>query len=104
MSFRGRLTLFTAAGFAAFGLYGLSGAGDVRRLPLLRTGLAAIASIFILRGTLLGGIDAVYEGNGAQIAFAATSLFVGLCYAYGAVTRRGDIIRERKKPRTHGAS
>jgi len=83
------VTLFTAAAFVVFGLYGLSAAGAVRRLPLLRTGVAAVAGIFILRGTLFGGIDAVYEGDGAQIAFAATSLLVGLCYAYGAVARRG---------------
>lgn len=83
------VTLLTAAAFLVFGLYGLSAAGAVRRLPLLRTGVAAIAGIYILRGTLLGGFTAVSEGNGAQIAFAATSLLVGLCYAYGAVTRRG---------------
>jgi len=83
------LTLLTAAGFAAFGLYGLSGAGDVRRLPVLQAGLIAIAAIFILRGTLVGGIGAVYEGDGAQIAFAAIALLVGLCYAYGVVAQRG---------------
>ncbi len=83
------VTLFTAAAFVVFGLYGLSGAGDVRRLPLLRTGVVAIAGIFILRGTLFGGIGAVYEGDGAQIAFAAIALLVGLCYANGAVAHRG---------------
>jgi len=83
------LTLVAAAAFAVFGLYGLSGAGDLRRLPLLRAVLSFIAAIFILRGTLVGGIGAVYEGDGAQIAFAAIALLVGLCYAYGVVAQRG---------------
>ena len=77
------VTLIVAAGFLAFGLYGLSGAGVVRRLPLLRTALASIAAVYVLRGTLLGGIGAVAAGDGAQIAFAAAALAIGLCYAYG---------------------
>ena len=36
--------------FAVFGLYGLSGAGYIRRLPLLRVGLVAIGVIYTLRG------------------------------------------------------
>lgn len=83
------VTLVTAAAFVVFGLYGLSGAGDLRRLPVLRAALVSIAAIFILRGTLFGGIGAVYDGDGAQVAFAAIALLVGLCYAYGAAARRG---------------
>ena len=33
-----------------FGLYALSGAGSIRRLPLLRLGLIGISSLFLLRG------------------------------------------------------
>ncbi len=83
------VTLVTAVGFVVFGLYGLSGAGDLRRLPVLRAGLVCIAAIFILRGTLFGGIGAVYDGDGAQITFAAIALLVGLCYAYGAAAHAG---------------
>jgi hypothetical protein len=39
--------------FGIWGLYGLSGAGRIRRLPLLRTGLLAIGGIYTLRGLLL---------------------------------------------------
>jgi hypothetical protein len=39
--------------FFIFGLYALSGAGTFRRLPLLRTGLIVIASLYTLRGLLL---------------------------------------------------
>lgn len=79
------LTLITAAAFVVFGLYGLAGAGELRRLPLLRTGLVAIAAIYVLRATLFGGIDAVADGDGAQIAFAAIALLIGLGYGYGAL-------------------
>jgi len=77
------LTLITAAGFAVFGLYALAGAGDLRRPPLLRAGLACIAAIYIYRATW--GTGAVADRDGAQIAFAVIALGVGLCYAYGAM-------------------
>ena len=82
------LTLITCAAFAVFGPYGLSGAADLRRLPLLRAGLVSIAVIYVLRATLYGGIDAVRDGDGAQIIFAAIALLIGLCYAYGAFAHR----------------
>jgi len=48
------LTSFSATAlFGIWGLYGLSGAGRIRRLPLLRTGLLAIGGIYTLRGLLL---------------------------------------------------
>lgn len=77
------VTLIVAAGFFVFGLYALSGAGDLRRLPLLRTGLVVIAAVYLYRATW--GIGAVVDGDGAQVAFAAIALLVGLCYACGAV-------------------
>ena len=43
-------TLLIAVIFALWGLYALSGAGVIRHLPLLRTGLVFIASIYTLRG------------------------------------------------------
>jgi len=39
--------------FLIFGLYGLSGAGDIRHLPLERNVLLGIASIYTLRGSLI---------------------------------------------------
>lgn len=36
--------------FSAFGAYALSGAGRMRRLPLLRIGLVLIGAVFTLRG------------------------------------------------------
>ena len=43
------LTVAIAFIFAVFGLYGLSGAGIIRRLPLLETGIYTIATLFLLR-------------------------------------------------------
>ncbi len=39
--------------FGIFGLYGLSGAGCIRRLFLLRLGLVLISAIYILRGLII---------------------------------------------------
>lgn len=82
------LTLITCAAFAIVGLYGLSGAATIRRLPLLRTGLISIAVIYLSRATVYEGIPAVRDGDTVQIVFAAIALLIGLCYAYGAFMQR----------------
>src|SRR5262245_49896623 len=51
--FPATLTLIVATAFALFGAYALSGAGTLRRLPLLRLGLTTIGVIYTLRGLLL---------------------------------------------------
>ncbi|MGI8595263.1 MAG: hypothetical protein ACR2ML_13035 [Solirubrobacteraceae bacterium] len=81
------LTLITAAAFVVFGLYGLSGAGDLRRLPLLRAGVVCIAAVYLYRATLYEGISVVGDGDGTQLAIAVIALLIGLCYAYGAVAQ-----------------
>jgi hypothetical protein len=53
-----RVRLFVVGEAAAlipmlFGLYALSGAGVIRRLPLLRTALVGIGSLFLLRGLFI---------------------------------------------------
>ena len=47
------ITVGIAAILAVWALYAFSGAGLIRRLPLLRTGLVTITSIYMLRGLLL---------------------------------------------------
>src|SRR5712692_7256575 len=47
------LTLALAAAFIVFALYALSGAGVVRRLPLLTLGLALIGVVYTLRGLVV---------------------------------------------------
>jgi len=85
------LTLAIAAVFAVFALYAFSGAGRVRRLPLLRTGLVAISAIYLLRG--LGLIPELIQlaRDTATVparypVFSAVSLVIGLVYLVGTVS------------------
>lgn len=81
-------TLVVAITLTVWGLYAYSGAGLVRRLPLLRTGLVMIACVYTLRGLVLF-LDAARWFVGEhypprQAVFSAASLAIGLCYAIGA--------------------
>ena len=74
-------------------LYGLSGAGVIRRLPLLRLALVLIAGVYFARGAL--GIPAVLFAGGPyadelkgrmtfMVVSSLISLLLGFCYALGA--------------------
>lgn len=74
-------------------LYGLSGAGVIRRLPLLRPALALIACVYLARGVLgvplvlLAGGPYADELKGRMTFMVVSSLvciLLGLCYASGA--------------------
>lgn len=45
-----KITLIISSILLIWSLYALSGAGVIRKLPLLRTGLCAIAAVYLLRG------------------------------------------------------
>jgi hypothetical protein len=76
---------------AIFGLYALSGAGSIRRLPLLRLGLTGISTLFLLRGlfiiftvlTLLGILqgELLVQGVISHLVFLAA----GITFAVGTV-------------------
>lgn len=73
---------------STFGLYAWSGAGRMRRLPLLRTGLVTVGAIYFLRGLLLGPlvVFAVRHPGGVSwqsFAFCIVSLLLGLAYLAG---------------------
>lgn len=87
------ITAGIASVLGLWALYGLSGAGVIRRLPLLRLALVLIAGVYLARGTL--GIPAVLLVEGpyadelkGRMTFMAVSslicLFLGFCYAFGA--------------------
>ena len=87
------VTACIATVLGLWALYGLSGAGVIRRLPLPRFALALIASDYIARGTL--GIPLVLfvedpytnELRGRMTFMVVSSLiclFLGFCYASGA--------------------
>jgi len=76
--------------FGVWAAYAFSGAGLVRRLPLLRTGLLAIGVIYTLRG-LLFGPQAVWFFSGhrsqvplRQLVVSGAALLTGLAYLAGA--------------------
>ena len=74
-------------------LYAFSGAGVIRRLPLLRLALTLIAAVYLARG-LLGVpavllVDDVYTNQlKAKLTFMVVSsaicIVLGACYAIGA--------------------
>jgi hypothetical protein len=80
-----------------FGLYALSGAGSIRRLPLLRLGLTGISSLFLLRGlffiltalALLGILkgEILIQGAISDLVFLAA----GITYALGTVLNWKDM-------------
>lgn len=82
------MTLFIAVVFAVFSLYAFAGAGRLRRLPLLRTGLAVIAAIYTLRGLgLFFELAGYVQGSEAvmprHLAFSVVSLTIGILYLLG---------------------
>lgn len=83
------LTLCIAVVFAVWGAYGLSGAGVLPRLPLLRPALLAIGAVFCLRGLVL--VPAlVHLASGRPLVprllvFSLVALVIGLLYLGGAV-------------------
>jgi len=77
-------------------LYAFSGAGLIRRLPLLRPGLALIAAVLILRGILfipvllwrpgvLGAICSCHGVDGFIVATSILCLVTGVGYGVGAL-------------------
>ena len=82
------LTLGIAAILAIWAAYAFSGAGLLPRLPLLRTGLVVISTIYLLRGLAL--IPALIINRGDVMPFILWSslivLVYGLAYAIGTWT------------------
>lgn len=74
------LTVAIASIFAVFGLYGLSGAGVIRRLPLLETGIYTIATLFLLRAVAemaVTGHAPLADSTGALAAVGTLYLLDG---------------------------
>ena len=85
------LTLVLAAVFAIWGFYGLSGAGIIRRLPLLKIALILIGAIYTIRGVavflqLFQIVTSSAEVAPREIMFSLVSLVIGLAYLIGTVT------------------
>lgn len=73
---------------AAFGVYALSGAGKIKKLPLLRTGLIIVTAVYLLRGVLLF-MQFPFLIKNPELwrfgLFSAIALVVGLVHLAGVV-------------------
>ena len=78
-------TIGIATILAIWAAYAFAGAGVIRRLPLMRTALVLISTIYLLRGLVL--IPALIINKGSPEPFVLWSslivLIYGLCYAVG---------------------
>lgn len=82
------LALAVAAVFVLWACYALSGAGAIRRLPLLRTALFVIAAVYLLRGLqVVPEVAGVARGAlpGRFVVFSAFSAFAGVAYLLGVI-------------------
>lgn len=86
----GFVTALLAIVFAVWAAYALSGAGAIGRLPLLRTGLVTIGTIYTVRGLLvipqlvwgISGHPGPLEVK--DVVFSVVPLVIGLLYLLGA--------------------
>ncbi|MEA9786693.1 hypothetical protein VDF90_05395 [Xanthomonas campestris pv. raphani] len=79
------VTLAIAGVLVAWSTYALSGAGVIRRLPLLRTGLVAITGIYMLRGVAFVPVMAYFPGNSTTFWVVSSSicLLIGMVHIVG---------------------
>lgn len=86
-------SLLVAGVLVVFGLYALSGAGFIRKLPLLKQALAAISCIYTIRGLLLvpelfvlfGGINVSIPVAPRFVIFSLGSLLIGMIFLTGII-------------------
>jgi hypothetical protein len=89
------VTLLLTVIFAVFGLYALSGAGAIRRLPLLMPALILIGAVYSLRGIAVFLQIFQFATASAAVAprdivFSAVSLVIGLAYLIGTMMKRKE--------------
>jgi hypothetical protein len=75
------ITLAIAAILGIWSLYALSGAGAIRRLPLLRVGLCVITGIYLLRGVAFVALMGSYPDNSMTFWIVSSAI----CLAIGCV-------------------
>lgn len=95
------MTLVLALIHAIFGCYGLSGAGVIRRLPLLIVGLFAIGGMYAFRGlSFIEQLIQILEDPESlplrMLVYSLISLLTGLAYIIGTVKNRGWLRNEKE--------
>ena len=84
-------TIALALMFAVWALYGLSGAGIIGKLPLLRTALIGISVIYLLRAMFIVPETRMVLSEGYSprfLVFSGIALVAGLLYLVGTLTLR----------------
>lgn len=83
------VTLAISAVLAIWATYALSGAGVVRKLPLLRTVLSLVTVIYIVRGVAFVPIMAYFPGNSLTFWVVSSSicLAIGVVHLVGLASR-----------------
>ncbi|EIK42994.1 hypothetical protein O59_004098 [Cellvibrio sp. BR] len=78
---------------AIWSLYALSGAGVIRRLPLLRLALCLIASIFLIRGISFVMLMPMFPENSLTFWLVSSGicLIIGIFYAVGTYQRWAEL-------------
>ena len=79
------VTLGIAAILGAWALYAWSGAGLIRRLPLLRPGLCAITGVYLLRALFFVPLQPFFPGNSAAFWYWTS----GICLGFGLLHALG---------------
>jgi hypothetical protein len=85
------ITFGLAVLFAIFGFYALSGAGVLRRFPLLAVVLVGTTALYTLRGALLFvelglSLASLVPLDGMNILYSAASLAIGIIHFTGLKT------------------
>jgi hypothetical protein len=90
------LTLIIAFCFFVCGIYGLSGCGIIRRLPLLKLGTFTIAAVFLLR-TAWGIASMINDFSRLELSSVSVSACLGLLYLLGGIKLFSKNIHTKKR-------
>lgn len=82
------LTIIVAIVFFIFGLYGLSAANKLRKLPLLKPVIFLIAGIYLLRGAGELIADKIQGTNSiAETIYSLVAIIIGLLFLIGGLQK-----------------
>lgn len=83
------ITIIVSIAFFVFGLYGLSGADIIKKMPLLKTGIFVIATIYLLRGLVGIFINIFVESSFLlhHLIFSIFALIIGVLYLLGGLKK-----------------
>ncbi len=95
----GAITMLLGLFFITFGLYAFSGAGAIRRLPLMHLVLAVIGGTFFLRGVIIP-LDVYFflthRPSIRYAGFSLVALVVGFLYLW-PVTNAWETLKNQRE-------